>query len=192
MEYDAFVQAVRRGAHLSRDQAERAACATLRTLAGQLSDAETEMLGGRLPNELRACLTPPGARMLELDELMRRVAERSGTDRERAARLAEVVLEVLALRISTGQVHDLEARLPRELCRALRRGIDERGPVLRRLSAGEFVAEVARRADVSQRDAAQLVRGVMETLREAVGEVEFQDTIEQLPKGYASLLPAHA
>jgi uncharacterized protein (DUF2267 family) len=115
------------------------------------------------------------------------VAERTGLDPDRAWRAAEAVLEVLAYRITAGEVEDLERRLPAELQPALERGKAQRLPA-RPLSLDTFLALIARREGVDRGRAAEHTRAVLGVLREAIGEDEFHDTTSQLPGEYRVLL----
>jgi uncharacterized protein (DUF2267 family) len=262
VDYKGFISTVADRAHASAEEAERAACATLQTLAERLTAGEAVDVAERLPAELRACLDDAGAfepfhadeflrRVAEragldrshaeqdaravfvalsravgpdefddlrselptdfepllgdalrepappppagteatvsADEFIARVAERTGLDRERARRAAETVLEVLAYRITAGQVEDLERRLPAELQPALERGKAERRPA-RPLSLDTFLALIADRESVDRGQAAEHARAVLAVLREATGEDEFHDTTEQLPGEYQVLL----
>jgi uncharacterized protein (DUF2267 family) len=263
--YEAFIATVRRAAHIPSEEAERAACATLQTLSERISAGETEDVAGRLPEQLRSCLSAGEAQdPFHADEFLRRVAERAGLDepaaqrdaravfstlfravgpeefhdlrselpddfdplldealrdastlataeteakpgvsadefvgrvadrldidRERARGAVEAVLEVLAIRISGGEVRDLAARLPPELRPALQRGLSESALHATALSLDDFLRAIAHRERVSVEDAAAHVRAVLTTLREAVGEQEFDDMASQLPDEYAPLL----
>jgi uncharacterized protein (DUF2267 family) len=265
--YEAFVGTVAERAELPGEDAQRAACATLTTLAERLTTGEVEDLAERLPEGLRPCLddaatheafhadeflrrvaerahlddsaarratealftalaravgpeelddvrselpkdfdplldealrdTPDhllevdrGQPGLPLDAFLDRVAERAGVggDRDRARRAAEAVLEVLAIRITGGQVEDVAPRLPVELRPALARGLTAAGRAARPLSATEFVEQVQRREDVTKGEATQHIRAVMQTVREAIGEDEYADLVAQLPGEYRTLL----
>jgi uncharacterized protein (DUF2267 family) len=111
----------------------------------------------------------------------------AGLDREHAWRATEAVLEVLAYRITAGQVEDLERRLPPELQQALERGKAQRRSA-RPLSVDTFVGLIAKRESVDRGQAAEHARAVFAVLREAVGGKEFHDTTEQPPPEYRALL----
>jgi hypothetical protein len=78
VDYASFITTVREIGHIPEDEAERAACATLQTLAERISAGEAGDLAERLPAELRSCVpegladggtsrrpeTPGGARTL--------------------------------------------------------------------------------------------------------------------------------
>jgi uncharacterized protein (DUF2267 family) len=261
LDYDDFIAIVAERAHASTAEAQRAACATLRTVAERLTAGEAEDVAERLPAGLRACLDAAGAyqpfhadeflrrvalragldrttaerdaraafvalrravgpdeftdlrselprdfepllddalrepvappageeAVMTAEEFVGRVADQAGLDRQRARRAAEAVLEVLAYRISAGQVEDLERRLPVELQGALERGKLQRRPA-RPLSLDTFLELIADREGVDRGQAAEHARAVLDVLREALGEDEFQDTTAQLPGEYRVLL----
>jgi uncharacterized protein (DUF2267 family) len=269
IDYQGFVATVEHVAHIPEDEAERAACATLQTLASRLSSGETEDIAERLPDELRSCLVadggperfhvdeflrriadavgvdrsaaerdaravfaalwsavgpdeyadmrselpndfgplldgalvdapppaeaPPDSRpLLSFDEFIDRVAERAHLDRGRAQQAAEAVLEVLASRISGGQVLDLERELPPEFRPALERGRARSGGRARPISLETFERQVARLEGVSKAEAANHARAVFLTLREAleVAQKEWADTLAELPSEYRILMRA--
>jgi uncharacterized protein (DUF2267 family) len=260
-DYDGFISTVAARAEAPSEEAERAACATLETLAERLTAGETEDIAERLPAQLRSCLEGAGPfEAFHADEFLRRVAERAGLDRsraerdaravfvalrrtvgahefddlraelprdfdplvadalhepvqppagilatlstdefagrvaeltgldpERARRATEAVLEALAYRITAGQVDDLERRLPAGLQAALERG-KARRRTARPLSLDAFLALVADLEGTDRGRAAEDVRAVLAVLREAIGEVEFHQTVKQLPGEYRVLL----
>jgi uncharacterized protein (DUF2267 family) len=126
--------------------------------------------------------------VLEYDAFVGRVAERAGIDREQAARATDATLEVLAIRLTGGEVEDLASRLAPQLRVPLERGLVEGGRAARPMTADQFLREVARRQDADLGAAAMHVRAVFTTLREAVGEKEFKDMRDQLPEEYRSLM----
>jgi uncharacterized protein (DUF2267 family) len=99
------------------------------------------------------------------------------------------VLEMLAMRLPPGEVDDLVARLPLWLHEALRRGAAARDERSLRLGAEEFVERVAELEQTTLDAAADHVRAVLETLRDAVGAAEFSDVVAELPPDYTPLLP---
>ena len=262
MDYQRFISTVSEHAHASVEEAERAACATLQTLAERLTSGETQDVADRLPPELGRCieragayqpfhadeflrriaeragLEPPQAEhdaravfvalwravgpdefhdlqselprdfgpllddalrepgplppagteaTVSFDEFLGRVAQRAGLEPDRARRATEAVLEVLAYRITAGQVEDLERRLPAELQPALERGKAQRRPA-RPLAVETFLALIGEREGFDRGQAAEHARAVLATLREVVGEDEFRDTTEQLPGEYRMVL----
>jgi uncharacterized protein (DUF2267 family) len=122
-------------------------------------------------------------------DLVGRVAELAGLDRERARRATEAVLETLAVRISAGEVEDLEDELPADLRPALERGVGE-STAARPMFVDDFLARVAKLEGVGQDEAAEHARAVFTALREVISGKEFSDVAAQLSKDYAPLLAA--
>jgi uncharacterized protein (DUF2267 family) len=195
-----FLRRVAERAELDEAAAERDARAVLSALFRAVGPEEFYDLRAELPDDFDPLLDEamrdastlvtgetearPG---MSTEQFVERVADRADVDPERARHAVNTVLGVLAMRITLGQLEDLAARLPPELRAALERGRAESGR-LRPLSAVEFLREVARRDDVSMDEAADRVRSVLTTLRESVGEQEFEHTAHQLPDEYAPLL----
>jgi uncharacterized protein (DUF2267 family) len=125
---------------------------------------------------------------ITLDQFLDRVSKRTRLDREAALRAAEAVLEVLAIRITAGQVEDIAALLPPELRPALERGIAARGADAVPLSDDAFVVEVAGREPTSRAKAVEHIRAVFNALRETLPQKEWSDTIAQLPDEYRPLM----
>jgi uncharacterized protein (DUF2267 family) len=260
-DYERFITTVQQAADLARDDAERAAAAVLTTLAERIAEGEARDLAVELPPELAPHLGQKGpAQRFDVDEFLRRVAEREGADQEtadaharavftalgqavsakeladlaaqlpkdfaallpvgpdvhvlgadeflgrvanrsglhpdEARRATEAVLETLAERIAGGEVDDLVTRLPSRLHEPLKRGKERSGGRAKRLPLDEFLHTVAERAGVEVQGPDDLervrdqVRAVLATLREAVGDDEFFDTVAQLPGEYFSVARA--
>jgi uncharacterized protein (DUF2267 family) len=138
---------------------------------------------------------------VEYDQFIDRVAERTRLSREHAATLTQATLQVLAERISGGQADDLAAALPDELAGALQKS--PRAPA-EGFDFNAFVGKVRSRVpDLPYEAIIPGIRAVLMTLRDAVPDKEFQDTMAQLPGGFRELLqgtdvppqaplPAHA
>jgi uncharacterized protein (DUF2267 family) len=123
---------------------------------------------------------------VEYDEFIDRVAQRAGVSRVHAASLTQATLRVLADRISGGQDVDLAAQLPEQLARPLRKAPQK---LPEKYGFTEFVERVGTRAANTPSEVVLPgVRAVMLTLREAVGDKEFQDTLDQLPHQFRDLL----
>ena len=122
------------------------------------------------------------------DEFVDRVGRRAALDRDAARRAAEAVLEALADRITGGQVDDIAAQLPEALHPPLQRGKEQSNAAARPLSLDEFVGGIAEREGVPPAEAFEHARAVFATLREALNEKEFSDTVAQLPDDYRALL----
>jgi uncharacterized protein (DUF2267 family) len=126
--------------------------------------------------------------VVAIPDLVQRVQLRTGLDPPEARRATEVVLEVLAQRVSDGEVVDLVSRLPLGLHPALQRGRMASDAISRRMPMQEFIRRVAEREGVPEDETAEHVRAVFFELRGAVGD-EFFDVSSQLPAEYARLLP---
>jgi uncharacterized protein (DUF2267 family) len=166
-------------------------------LARTVSVAEMSDMASELPKEfepLLAAAQPPPAEQpnrpppMTAEEFVDRVGRRAGLDRDAARRAAEAVLEALADRITGGQVDDLAAQLPEALHPPLQRGTEQSNAAARPLSLDEFVGGIAEREGVPPAQAFEHARAVFATLREAVSEKEFSDTVAQLPDDYRALL----
>jgi uncharacterized protein (DUF2267 family) len=123
---------------------------------------------------------------VEYDEFIDHVAHRAGVSREHAASLTQASLRVLADRISGGQDVDLAAHLPEQLARPMRKAPQK---LPEKYGFAEFVGRVRTRAVNAPNEVILPgVRAVMLTLREAVGDKEFRDTLDQLPHQFRELL----
>jgi uncharacterized protein (DUF2267 family) len=184
-----FLTRVEQSGGLRPDIAQRAAQATLRTLAERITGGEARDIALFLPRELRPLLeeTPEQAEGFDLDELVRRVAELGGLHGQAAARALDAVLETLAVRLSAGEVEDLAGELPGVVRPALRRGLAERRAATA-MTADEFVGRVAARERVDRDVAERHVRTVFAVLREALSEAEWEDVEAQLSHDYEPLL----
>ncbi len=171
--------------------AERDARAVFSALALAVGEDEWRDMVSQLPSEY-AVLLPRGpyVEAWRAERLIGRVAERTGLDEEAARRATEATLEALAERISGGEVEDLKARLPVELHPALDRGDTESNHAARRMSLERFIERIAQREGLHPADALEHARGVLATLREAVGDEEFFDVTVQLPREYDVVLEA--
>jgi uncharacterized protein (DUF2267 family) len=179
-EYEQFITIVEQIAKLSRDEAETAVRATLQTLAERISAGQARDLAEQLPPELAPWLaTVGGAQPFDVDEFLRRVAEREGTDILRAERDARAVFAALGRCVRRrDELDDLASELPRNfgpLLDELQRRFDHVVP------AEEFLDTVAERAGLDRDGARRAVDAVLETLAERIAGGEVDDLIAQLP-----------
>ena len=118
MQYDEFIGQVQSRAHLaSRGEAERAAEATLKTLAERVAGGEAHHLSDQLPEPLARHVeeaTVERAEEFSLDEFFQRVAQKEGVEPADAAFHARAVLEVWQEAVTAGQVEDVRSQLPQE------------------------------------------------------------------------------
>src|SRR5687768_10670898 len=81
MQHEQFVARLGQEAGIGRDSAERAASATLMTLAERIGSDEASDLAGQLPSELHPMLSRRGeSELFGAEAFVRRVAEREGSD----------------------------------------------------------------------------------------------------------------
>jgi uncharacterized protein (DUF2267 family) len=195
MHADEFVRRVAGREGVDEESAERHIRAVFAALGRSVSRKELADMASELPKDFEPLVAPAwGARyestrteILPAETFLRRVADRAGLDEAGARRATDAVLETLAERISHGEVDDLAALLPVELHPALRRGDAESNRAATKMSLARFVERVAQREGVTPDEAQEHARAVFATLREAVGEKEFTDVTDQLPRDYAVL-----
>lgn len=197
LDFDEFLRRVAERERADVASAERHVRAVFAALARTVSVDELTDMASELPKDfdpLLAAAQPPPAEQpdrpppMTADEFVDRVARRAALDRDAARRAAEAVLEALADRITGGQVDDLAAQLPEALHPPLQRGKAQSNAAARPLSLHEFVGGIAEREGVPPGQAFEHARAVFATLREAVSEKEFSDTVAQLPDDYRALL----
>ncbi|HEX2772493.1 MAG TPA: DUF2267 domain-containing protein [Micromonosporaceae bacterium] len=112
-----------------------------------------------------------------------RVAQRAGVSSDQAVILTRATLETLADRLTAGEALDLAAQLPKRLQMPLR----PREETAERFSLAECIRRVGERAGVDEAAAANGVRAVFATLRQAVTGGEFEDLLAQLPSDFAEV-----
>jgi uncharacterized protein (DUF2267 family) len=178
-ELDLFLTTVQQKAGISRDAAERAARATLETLADRLSAGEARDIAAQLPPELAPSLaTESGAEAFDVDEFLRRVAMRERVDLSTAERHARAVFEALGRSVSDDEIADMRAELPKDfeplIAEAERRFV-------RVLPAELFLQRVADRAATDVTTARRATDAVLETLAERIAGGEVADLIRSLP-----------
>jgi uncharacterized protein (DUF2267 family) len=154
-----------------------------------VSEDEYHDMVAELPRDFDPLLPEgPAVEVLSVEQFLQAVADRAGLDPQAARRATDAVLETLAERISGGEVADLVDELPRELQPALDRGNALSHGAARKMSLEDFVRHVAEREGVTPEEAREHARAVFATLREAVSEKEYLDTVDQLPDEYSALL----
>jgi uncharacterized protein (DUF2267 family) len=172
-----FVATVEDAAGLERESAERAIQATLSTLGERIDRGEASQLAAQLPPEVAPWIaTADGAHGFDLDEFLRRVAEREGTDVSTAERHAYAVFAALGQAVSPDELADLAAELPRSYAPLL-----PAGRHVEILPADRFVERVAERAELTPEQARRATDAVLETLAERIAGGEVEDLIVLLP-----------
>jgi uncharacterized protein (DUF2267 family) len=197
---DEFLRRVAERAGVDSSHAEHDVGAVLVALYRAVGPDEFRDMRAQLPKDFDPLLdeavrqAPSGAfdapepdGRMAADQFLGRVAERAGIDRDRAERATAAVLEELAIRVSGGQIEDLERRLPRALRPPLERGLSRGRGGAQPVSLDAFLDDVARKERSDRSAATHHARAVLTTLREAVGEDEWRDTVAQLPTDYSAL-----
>jgi uncharacterized protein (DUF2267 family) len=169
--------------------------AVFAALGAAVAPGELRDMASQLPREyaplLRAAGVGPRGATPEPYDMVLRVAELAGIDREQAREATEAVLETLAVRISAGEVEDLAKRIPANLRPALERGLRESREA-RAMSVDEFLDRVAERQGIGREQALERTRAVFAALRELIEDGEFADMAAQLPKDYGELFAIRA
>jgi uncharacterized protein (DUF2267 family) len=181
----------REGTHVATAERHvRAVLAALRLVADpkELADLESE-----LPSDYRPLLEPSQLKregpppLISAQTFIQGVADRTGLDRRGAQQATDAVLQVLAERISGGEVDDLAEELPDELHPPLERGKRLSKGVALAMSSDEFVQRVAELEGVEPGEAQDHVAAVFAALRETVTQKELADITAQLSHDYAAL-----
>jgi len=120
---------------------------------------------------------------MKADEFYRDVAERAKLSKGEAADLTRAVLEVLAMRVSPGEVRQLIRQLPEELADSVR--WNSKGQ--ERFGVHELIMRVSSRTGLTRTETTTGVEAVLLTLREAVDPKEFNDFVSQLPTEFTRL-----
>lgn len=187
MDYSGFITTVRDEAHISADEAEKAACATLKTLSERISAGEAEDIAERLPPRLQSCLDPDGPpERFHVDEFLRRIAERVGIDEQQARRDVKAVFTALWRSVGPEEVADVRSELPKDFD-ALLDEVEADAPpppVSARpaLSYDEFLERVKNRAHVNQDKARTAVDAVLEALATRISAGQIEDLEQYLPE----------
>jgi uncharacterized protein (DUF2267 family) len=177
MDHEAFIDVVSSGAALDRDGAERAARATLQTLAERIDRGEARDLAARLPAEVAPWIaTTSPAEAFDVDEFVHRVARREGVDESTAYGHVRAVFDALARAVGPDELEDVAAQLPKDYAALLPRGSD-----VEVVPADRFLAQVAERADVDLEGARRATAAVLETLAERIAGGEVRDLAGRRP-----------
>jgi uncharacterized protein (DUF2267 family) len=186
MDYEGFISTIRHEADIADAEAERAACATLQTLAERLTTGEAEDIAERLPQELRRCLEPGAPEPFHLDEFLRRVSDRVGVDRPAAERDARAVFAALWGAVGPDEFADMRAELPKDfdplLDEALRTAPPPPElPAAPLLSFDQFLERVAARLGGDRDRAQRAAEAVLEALASRITGGQVEDLEAYLP-----------
>jgi uncharacterized protein (DUF2267 family) len=111
-----FFRKVAEQAVLSVEEAADLTRATLQTMGDRLSSTETKRLALQLPEALRESLTPQDrVEKLGLDELLRRVSQRTGLNAKETEAGVRAVLTILAEAVDTATYEHIMAQLPGDI-----------------------------------------------------------------------------
>jgi uncharacterized protein (DUF2267 family) len=172
-----FIATVAHAARIGFGRAERATEATLETLAERIDAGEARDLAPELPDGVApwlATITP--AERLDIDEFLRRVAEREDVDIETAERHAAAVFIAIQRAVSPQEFTDLTAELPQEFAPLL-----PVGPDIDVISTDVFIRSVADRAATDADEARRAIQAVLETLAMRIAGGEVDDLRARLP-----------
>jgi uncharacterized protein (DUF2267 family) len=178
-QYERFITTVAQHADLGWEDAERAARATLETLAERLSSGEARDIAEHLPPQIRAWLPAiGGAEPFHADEFVRRVAEREGVDPQAAERHVRAVFVALGRFLPRQELSDMAAELA-----------EDYGPLLEGIEPApaqvmpieDFRRRAADHAAIDEARARPVTEAVLETLAERISGGEVEDLAAQLP-----------
>jgi uncharacterized protein (DUF2267 family) len=115
MKQDEFMTKVGQRADASLEAADALTAATLHTLAERISGGEAQDLAAQLPEELKPHLASAdeNAQRFDAEEFVRRVAERAGTDPDRARSGVRAVFTTIREAVTSGELDDITAQLPK-------------------------------------------------------------------------------
>ena len=125
--------------------------------------------------------------VIQLTELARAVAERTGLSREESADITRAVVEGLAGQVSKGEADHLAVELPLAAELAARPGHRTEAHPVRVL---DFIRQVGARTGLPERDARAGTGAVLAVLRETLSEDAYSHLMGQLPAEYSELAAA--
>src|SRR3954452_8067571 len=170
LDYERFITVVAEDAEIGFEAAERAARAVLETLGERIAQGEARDIAAQLPPELSPYIaTNTPADGFDVDEFVRRIAERAGVDAATAERHARAVFTALSRALDRREHDQMATELSKDYWPLLGRGL--RVDVV---SADVFFQQVAERAGLDYDEARRAAEAVLETLAERIagGEVE--------------------
>jgi uncharacterized protein (DUF2267 family) len=185
-----FIRRVAESEGVDPDTAAEHVRAVFQMLGFAVAPGELRDMASQLPKDFDDLLEAAGVgrrRAMTKDDVVGRVAELLHTDRATARRATESVLQALAVRVSSGEVEDLEAELPADLHHALERGLAE-SRAATKMTEAEFLARVAELEGSRPEEAERHAHAVFQALREVLSPKEFSDMASQLSRDYAPLL----
>ena len=176
---DELVTIVAQAARLDRETAERAIQVTLRTLGERIDAGEARHLAEELPERLAPWVaTSTPAERFDVDEFLRRVAEREGIGAELAEKHAKAAFVGLEHTLSDRAFAHLRSQLSRDFLPLL-----PLGPEIEVMPAESFTRRVADRAGIDADQARRATEAVLETLAARIAGGEVDDLRVRLPVG---------
>jgi uncharacterized protein (DUF2267 family) len=176
LDRDRFIELVGQSARIGFDSAERAVRAMLETLGERIDRGEAQQIAEQLPPEIAPWVATGGpAQGFDVDEFLRRVAEREGVAGPEAERHARAVFQVLR-HVLENEFDDVVAELPKDFAPLL--GLP---PAPEVTSGDTFVRRVSERTGLDPHEAERATDAVLETLAERIAGGEVKDLIARLP-----------
>jgi len=123
---------------------------------------------------------------MELRELARGVAARTGLSREESADISRAVLEGIAAQLSEGEARHLAIDLPQQLA-------GEIDPARRRRQGAhpvpvlDFIRQVGARTGLPESEARAGTGAVLAELSGSLGQEDYRHIMGQLPAAYSDL-----
>jgi uncharacterized protein (DUF2267 family) len=186
-----FIKTVEQTAGIPEDDAKKATRAVLRTLGERLSGGEAQDIAEELPEDLGSWIVDGDqAQAFDLDEFIRRVADREGVVEDVAQRHARGVFAALGRFVSPDELHDMASELPNTFGPLLEAATPAPPPEPRPphvVPAEEFYANVAERGGLETEAAKRATDAVLETLAYRISAGQVEDMAPWLP---AELHPA--
>jgi uncharacterized protein (DUF2267 family) len=190
LDYEHFITTVQHEAGVSKDEAERAVGATLTTLAERISGGEANDIAKQLPSELRRLLVDgSNAQPFDLDEFLRRVAEREGVTMDSAEQHARAVFAALGRAVSHDEIADMASELPKDFEPLVTAAQSvpapaEPPPPGAVMRFEDFIERVARRSGLQPHEAIHATEAVLEALAERISEGQVDDLAARLPGAF--------
>jgi uncharacterized protein (DUF2267 family) len=191
MDHEHFIGIVKEKSGIADDQeAHRATCQTLHTLAQRISPGEADDLAQQLPEQLRECMTPDAPlEKFHVDEFIRRIEEYLGADHSTAEREARAVLAALYAAVGPEEFDDMRSQLPMDFQQLLDDAAAEAPPpqpleqipFTGTMTYDEFVRKVADRAELDREAAVRAAAAVLEVLGMRITAGEVEDLLPLLP-----------
>jgi uncharacterized protein (DUF2267 family) len=181
--FERFITAVRLGAGEDRQGTERTAQAVVTTLFERISGGQADDMvrylkppDGFVPGTLTLRSRP--ADRFDLDEFLRRVAEREHVDQDVARAHTTTVLNALRTVLPRKEWADTVDQLPKEFEQLLSAQWRPHRPLLTIQALTQLITD---RSGVSAEDAGRVTEAVVEALAERLPDNEVEALVQRLP-----------